>query len=135
MSYEDFVVYSCLAIVVAITIAFLRWMERDAREARRRREAFERIGKAIENSIKGQREVPCDDVPDTNEDRSTFYLQQVRIVPVRSAKPKPRRVRKPKWWRFLTEETLGTIMERRRRKEAEAKARENDPWTSRPHKR
>lgn len=53
----------------------------------------------------------------------------IRVAP----HPKPKKAKKPKpeWWRFLTEESIGSLLEKRRLKKAEAEAHKNDPWTSR----
>lgn len=40
---------------------------------------------------------------------------------------KPRKV-KPEWWRFLTEESIGSLLEKRKQKKKDADARANDPW-------
>lgn len=41
MTYESFVAYSCIAIIIIATIAFFRWIEKGNRDAKKRRAEFE----------------------------------------------------------------------------------------------
>lgn len=52
--------------------------------------------------------------------------QPMRIAP--RPKPKKPKKQKPEWWHFLTEESIGSLIEKRRKKKAEADVRKNDPW-------
>lgn len=52
--------------------------------------------------------------------------QPLRVAPIQ--KPKKAKKQKPEWWRFLTEESIGSLLEKRRKKKAEDDARKNDPW-------
>lgn len=54
--------------------------------------------------------------------------QPLRVAP--HSKPKKPKKPKPEWWRFLTEESIGSLLEKRRRKKAEAEGRKNNPWQS-----
>lgn len=134
MSYESFVAYSCFAIAIAITISFLYWIDKCRRENKKRHEEFQREHKAIVESIRRQRAMnegvevvdpPCRIV---NDDYDPMKIG-VRVAP----RPKPKKPKraKPEWWRFLTEESIGSLLEKRRKKKAEAESRKNDPWSSR----
>lgn len=61
----------------------------------------------------------------TNPDTYDPMKQPLRVAP----HPKPRKPKKPKpeWWRFLTEESIGSLLEKRSQRKA-AKARKSDPW-------
>lgn len=50
-----------------------------------------------------------------------------RLQTATHSKPmKPKR-QKPDWWRFLTEESIGSLLEKHRRKKASSDARKNTP--------
>lgn len=51
MTYEDFVAYSCIAIVLIVTFAVVRWIIKSGEEHRKRREKFERRAKEIEDAV------------------------------------------------------------------------------------
>ncbi|MCM1071815.1 MAG: hypothetical protein NC210_04990 [[Clostridium] fimetarium] len=131
MDYESFVAYSCIAIVVVVTVAFLHWVEKDTREHRKRREEFERKRKEIEESIRRQKsmnernEVVEQPSHMLNDDYGSMEVG--KRIAVRHKLKKT----KPEWWRFLTEESIGSLLTRRSQKKAEAEARKNDPWVSR----
>lgn len=133
MSYESFVAYSCILIVVVITVSFLHWIEKNRRERKKLHEEFERERKVIEESIRRQRsmiegveipEQPCLIVNDKYDPMKVG----LRVAP--HPKPKKAKTPKPEWWRFLTEESIGSLLEKRRLKKAEAEALKNDPWSS-----
>ncbi len=42
MTYESFVAYSCIAIIIIATIAFFRWIDKGNRDAKKRRAEFEK---------------------------------------------------------------------------------------------
>lgn len=52
MDYESFVAYSCMAIVLLMVVLFLRWIGKDNREQKRRREEFEKRRIEIENAMR-----------------------------------------------------------------------------------
>lgn len=57
MTYESFVAYSCIAIIIITTIAFLRWVDKGNREAKKRRAEFEKRRKEIERAIRQSNEI------------------------------------------------------------------------------
>lgn len=66
---------------------------------------------------------------DVQHQESVDYDPMKQPVRVAShSKPKRPKKQKPEWWRFLTEESIGSLLEKRRKKKAEADARKNDPW-------
>lgn len=66
---------------------------------------------------------------DVQHQESVDYDPMKQPVRVAShSKPKRPKKQKPEWWRFLTEESIGSLLEKRRKKKAEAEACKNDPW-------
>lgn len=134
MDYETFGAYCCIAIAVVIVVSYLYWIDKCRRENKKRHEEFQREQKAIEESIRQHRamiergeavEQPCGVVNDG------YDLMKTGICVAPRPKPKKAKKPKPEWWRFLTEESIGSLLERRKLKKVEAEARKNDPWASR----
>lgn len=57
MTYESFVAYSCIAIIIIATIAFFRWIDKENRDAKKRRAEFEKRRKEIERAIRQSNEI------------------------------------------------------------------------------
>lgn len=134
MDYETFGAYCCIGIVLLLVFAYFYWIEKCRRDNKKRHEEFQREHKAIVESIRRQRamieggevvEPPCCIV---NDDYDPMKIG-VHVAP----RPKPKKPKraKPEWWRFITEESIGSLLEKRRQKKAESEARMNDPWSSR----
>jgi hypothetical protein len=133
MNYESFVAYSCIAIVVIVTVSFLRWMYKYHREKKKQEEKFQRVSKEIIESIRWQRAmIERGEVVEPQYHLIKDDYDSIRMRGCGTPHPKPRKVKKPKpeWWRFLTEESIGSLLEKRKRRK-EAKARANDPWSQR----
>lgn len=130
MDYESFVAYSIIAIVVVVAVAFLYWVEKDNREYRKRRKEIERKNKAIENAI--IRQLPLNERNEIFSQSSHLRNEDHRLTKgnTRAASHDKGKKAKPEWWRFLTEESIGSLLEKRRRKKAEGEACKNDPWSS-----
>lgn len=78
--------------------------------------------------IKGKITFNGDDVQHQEVENYDPMKQPLRAT--RHSKPKKskRKKQKREWWRFLTEESIGSLLEKRRKKKAEAEARKSDPW-------
>lgn len=74
-------------------------------------------------TINGKGEVP--------QESSTNYdpmNQPLRVAPhSKQEMPKSKKT-KPEWWRFLTEESIGSLLEKRLKNKAETESRKSDPW-------
>lgn len=57
MTYESFVAYSCIAIIIIATIAFFRWIDKENRDTKKRRAEFENRRKEIERAIRQSNEI------------------------------------------------------------------------------
>lgn len=78
-------------------------------------------------TIKGK--ITFTDDADVQHQESVDYDPMKQPVRVAShSKPKSPKKQKPEWWSFLTEESIGSLLEKRRKKKAEAEARKNDQW-------
>lgn len=53
---------------------------------------------------------------------------KVKVVPHRAPKKVRQSNRKPEWWRFLTEESIATLLEKHRRRKAMVKNERDEPW-------
>ena len=53
---------------------------------------------------------------------------KVKVEPHRAPKKVRQSNRKPEWWRFLTEESIATLLEKHRRRKAMVKNEQNEPW-------
>lgn len=73
-------------------------------------------------TINGKGEVPQETSTDYNP-----MNQPLRIAPHHKPKLTKKKKQKPEWWRFLTEESIGSLLEKRRKRKAEAEARKTDP--------
>ena len=128
MTYETFVAYSSIAIVTIITIAILYWIDKKRNELTKRRAKFENYHKQLLEYI--QRAQQMD-----NADKTLAEIDKYHPIPTEHSvspriKPQKPKRRKPEWWRFLTEESIGSLLKKRRQRKKEAKARANDPWAS-----
>lgn len=65
----------------------------------------------------------CNQIPENNDP----WLK-VKVVPHRAPKKVRQSNRKPEWWRFLTEESIATLLEKRRRRKAMAMHEQDEPW-------
>lgn len=70
-----------------------------------------------------EKENNCNQIPENNDLRL-----KVKVVPHRAPKKVRQSNRKPEWWRFLTEESIATLLEKRRRRKAMAMNEQDEPW-------
>lgn len=74
-------------------------------------------------TINGEEKVP----QETSADYDPMK-QPLRVAPHSKPRMPKKKKQKPEWWRFLTEESIGSLLEKRRQRKAEAEARKSDPW-------
>ena len=65
----------------------------------------------------------CNQIPENSDSRL-----KVKVVPHRAPKKVRQSNRKPEWWRFLTEESIATLLEKRRRRKAMDMNEQDEPW-------
>lgn len=128
MTYETFVAYSSITIVTIITIAILYRIDKDGRESMKQRAKFENYHKQLLEYIRRAQQMD-------NGDKTLAEIDKYHPIPTEHSvspciKPQKPKRRKPEWWRFLTEESIGSLLKKRRQRKKEAKARANDPWAS-----
>lgn len=76
--------------------------------------------------IKGKITFNGADVQNQEAENCDPMKQPLRVA--HHSMPKKPMKKKPEWWRFLTEESFGSLLEKRHRKKAEDEARKCDPW-------
>ncbi len=63
----------------------------------------------------------CNQIQETSDPK-------VKVEPYRAPKKVRQSNSKPEWWRFLTEESIATLLEKHRRRKAMVKNERDEPW-------
>lgn len=132
MGYESFVAYSCMAIIAIVIIVMFHWIYTNSKKRAQLRKEFEMQRREIEDSIRREWARRGNSVANERCIPIIDNYDPMKIGARVAPRPKPKKAKKPKpeWWRFLTEESIGSLLEKRRQKKAEAEACKNDPWSS-----